>query len=147
MSITSEDRWGWLRKGCLKRTTEALIMAAQEQAIRTINIKGKIDETQENSKCRLRGKAEESVNHVLSESSKLAQKEYKRPHDWFGTKIHWETCRKYGIEVKEKWYEHKPEVVMENDKCNILWDFSVQMDHEIFGRRPGVIVIQKDKNL
>ena len=56
MSITSEDRWGWLRKGCLKRTTEALIMAAQEQAIRTINIKGKIDETQENSKCRMRGK-------------------------------------------------------------------------------------------
>ena len=28
----SKDSWGWLRKGCLKRTTEALIMAAQEQA-------------------------------------------------------------------------------------------------------------------
>ena len=27
------------------------------------------------------GKAEESVNHVLSECSKLAQKEYKRRHD------------------------------------------------------------------
>ena len=34
----------------------------------------------------------------------------------------WEICRKYGIEVKEKWYEHRPEVVMENDKCKILWD-------------------------
>ena len=34
------------------------------------------------------GKDEESVNHVLSECSKLAQKEYKRRHDWFGTKIH-----------------------------------------------------------
>ena len=32
----SED-WGeYLRKGCLKKTTKALIMAAQEQAIRTI---------------------------------------------------------------------------------------------------------------
>ena len=28
------------------------------------------------------GKAEESVNHVLSECSKLAQKEYKRRHGW-----------------------------------------------------------------
>ena len=51
---------------------------------------------------------------MLSECSKLAQKEYKRRHDWFGTKIHWKICRKYGIEVKEKGYEHKPKVVIEN---------------------------------
>ena len=93
------------------------------------------------------GKVEESVNHVLSECSKLAQNEYKRLHDWFGTKIHWKICRKYWIEVKEKWYEHKPEVVMENDKCKILWDFRVQTDHDMYGRRPDVIVVQKDKNL
>ena len=37
----------WLRKRSLKRTTEALIMAAQEQAIRT-NHKAMI-KTQENS--------------------------------------------------------------------------------------------------
>ena len=46
----SEERQGYLRKGYLKRTTEALIMVAQEQTIRTINIKAKIDKTQENSK-------------------------------------------------------------------------------------------------
>ena len=92
------------------------------------------------------GKAEESVNHVLSECSKLAQKEYKKRHDQFGTKIHWEICRKYGIKVKEKWYEHKPEeVVMENDKCKILWDFTVQMDHETQGKRPDITVVQKGK--
>ena len=48
----SEDRWGRLRK----RITEALIMAAQEQAIRT-NHKAMI-KTQENSKCRMCEKAE-----------------------------------------------------------------------------------------
>ena len=47
MGKTSEDWWGWLRKGCLKRTTEAFIMTAQEQTIRNNNIKAKI----ENSKC------------------------------------------------------------------------------------------------
>ena len=35
------------KKGCLKRKTEALIMAAQEQVLRTNNIKTKIDKTQE----------------------------------------------------------------------------------------------------
>ena len=86
MSNASEDRWGWLRKGCLKSTTEALIMTAQEQAIRINTIKAKTDKTQENSKCRMCGKAEDTVNHVFSECSKLSQNEYKRRHDWFGLK-------------------------------------------------------------
>ena len=49
--------------------------------------------------------------------------------------------------MKEKWYEHKLGVIMGNDKCKILWEFTVQMDHEKYGRRPDVIVMQKDKNL
>ena len=65
------------KKKSLKRTTEGLIMAAQEQAIRTNHTKAKIDKTQENSKCRMCGKAEERVNHVLSECSKLAQRSIK----------------------------------------------------------------------
>ena len=36
---------------------------------------------------------------------------------------------------------------MENDKCKILWGFTVHMDHEIYGRRPDVTVVKKDKNL
>ena len=91
---------GTTKKGCLKRTTETLIMAVEQHAVRTNNIKAKIDKTQQNSKCRICKKAEKSVNHVLSECSKLAQREYKRQHDWFRTIIHWEICRKYRIEVK-----------------------------------------------
>ena len=83
-------------------------------------------------------KAEESINRVLSACSKLGQKEYKCRHDWFETKILWKICRKYGIEVKENLHEHKLEVAIENDKCK-------QTDHEIYGRRPDVIVVQKDK--
>ena len=106
-------------KRVLKRTTKASIMAAQEQAIRTNNIKAKIDKTQENSKCRMCGKAEESANHVLSECNKLAQKECKR-QGWFGTKIHWEICKKYGIEVK-KWYQHTPEVNRKDTGMEPWW--------------------------
>ena len=73
--------------------------------------------------------------------------EYKRRHDWFGMMIHWGICRKHVVEVKEKWYEPNPRVVIKNDKCKILWDFIVQTDHKIYGRRPNVIMVQKDKNL
>ena len=67
----------------LIKTTEPLIMITQEQVIRTNNTNAKIDKTEENSQCRMWGKAEESVNHVLSEWRNLAQKKYKIRHDWF----------------------------------------------------------------
>ena len=71
----SEDWQEWLGKRCLKITNEALIMATQEQTIRTNNIKAKIAKTQENNKYRMYEKFEESVNHMLSKCSKLTQKE------------------------------------------------------------------------
>ena len=49
--------------------------------------------------------------------------------------------------MKEKWWKYKWEIVMENNKFKMLWDFTVQTNHEIYGRRPDVIVVQKDKNL
>ena len=36
---------------------------------------------------------------------------------------------------------------MKNSEHKILWDFTAQTDHEIYGRRQDVVVVQKDKNL
>ena len=67
-------------KGNLKRETESLLIAARDNVVRTNHIKAKIDKTQQNSKCRLCGDREETINHIISECSKLAQKEYKARH-------------------------------------------------------------------
>ena len=56
-------------------------MATQNSAIRTNHIKARIDKTQQNSKYRLCGDRDETINHIISECSKLAQKEYKARHD------------------------------------------------------------------
>ena len=144
--LADKDQWSWLTDGTLKRETESLIMAAQEQALRTNLVKAKIDKSQEDSKCRMCGKADESISHLLSECSKLSQKEYKRRHDWMGKKIHWEVCRKYGLEAKAKWYEHEPQAVCENEEYKILWDFSIQTDHVIEARRPDMIIVEKKNN-
>ena len=92
--VAGEEKWLWLRDRSIKRETESLIMAAQEQAIRTNAIKAKIDKTQAKSKCRLSGKVDETVRHIVCECPMLVQREYKRRHDWVGRKIHWEVCRK-----------------------------------------------------
>ena len=51
--VGNQDNWPWLRNGTLRRETESLIFAAQEYAIRTNVIKGKIDKSQSkrNAQC------------------------------------------------------------------------------------------------
>ena len=71
-NISLEKTWTWLIKGNLKRETESLLIAAQNNAIRTNHIKARIDKTQQNSKCRLCGERDETINHIISECSKLA---------------------------------------------------------------------------
>ena len=76
-NISHEKNWTWLRKGNFKRETESLLIAAQSNVIRTNQIKARIDMIQQNSKCRLCGDRDETINHIISERSKLALKEYK----------------------------------------------------------------------
>ena len=44
-NISHRKTWTWLRKGNLKRETEYLLIAAQHNAIRTNDIKARIDKT------------------------------------------------------------------------------------------------------
>ena len=93
-NISHDKTWAWLRKGNFKRETKSLLIAAQNYAIRTYHIKAKIDKTKQNSKFRLSAEKDETITHIISEFSKLAQKEYKTRHDWVGKGIHWEMCKK-----------------------------------------------------
>ena len=80
-NISHEKTWTWLRKGNFKRDTEPLLIASQNNAIRTNHIKARIDKTQQNSKCRLYGDRDKTINQIISKCCKLAQKEYKTKHD------------------------------------------------------------------
>ena len=44
-NISHDKTWTWLRKGNFKRETESLLMAAQNNAIRTNHIKARIDDS------------------------------------------------------------------------------------------------------
>ena len=123
-NISHQKTWTWLRKGNLKRETESLQIATQDNAIRTNHIKARIDKTQQNSKCRLCG-------------DKLAQKEYKARQDW--------VSRKFQYDHINKWYMHNPAPVLENDSHQLLWDFNIQTGQLIPARRPDFIIINKKK--
>ena len=135
-NISHDKTWTWLRKGNFKRETESLLIAAQDSAIRINHIKARIDKTQQNSKCRLRGDRDETINHIISECSKLAQREYKARHDWVGKVIHWEMWKKFKFDHTNKWYMHNPAPVLENATDKLLSNFNIKTDHLIPARRP-----------
>ena len=57
-TVDKNKTWDWLIRSDLKVETEALLCAAQEQAIRTNYVKHHIDRSIENPLCRMYGKEE-----------------------------------------------------------------------------------------
>ena len=74
--FSHEKIWTWQRKRNLSRETGFLLIAALKNAIRTNQVKARIDKTQQN-RCRLCGDRDETINHVISEHSKFEQIQYK----------------------------------------------------------------------
>ena len=140
-----EKTWTWLRKGNFKRETESLLIANQDNAIRTNHIKPRIDKTQQNRKCGLCGDRDETINHIISECSKLARKEYKTRHDWVGKVIHRKMCKKFKFYHANKWYMYNPTSFLENNTHKLQWDFGIHTDPLISARRPDLTIINKRK--
>ena len=73
---------------------------------------------------------------------KLAQRQYQRRHDTVVKLVHWKLCDGHDLERKEKWYEHCPEGVVEDDDVKLIWDINIQYD-VIETRRPDLILVDK----
>ena len=94
----------------------------------------------------MRGERSETVSHIVSECSKLAQKEYKGRHGNVSKYIHWKLCKRYNIDSKVRWYEHSPKGVVESNNVKILWYYVIQCDKEMEARRPDIVIIDKVQN-
>ena len=105
----------------------------------------KIDNTPQNSKCKLCGNKDVKLSHIISECSKLAQKECNTRHDWVKNVIHLELCKKLKLDHTTKWYMHKPESILANERYKIFWDVEIQTDHLIPTRKPDLLIINKEK--
>ena len=128
-----------------KTETEGLILAAQEQALRTNSNKYSIDKTSETLLCRLCGETTETVRHIVSGCKKLAQREYRKRHDKVALRVHWEMYRKYGIECTNKWYDHQPLSTAENGEVRITWDMTIYTDKALKHNRPDITLMHKGK--
>ena len=89
--------------------------------------------------CRMCGERGETVQHIICEYKKLAQREYKRRYDTVGKLLHWKFCENHNLERKENWYKPCPERAVEDDDVKLIWDMNIQYDNVIEARIPDLI--------
>ena len=143
--FADSESWRWLRQGYLKKETEGMICAAQEQALRTNSIKYSIDKTVDSPLCRKCKLSTESVQHIISGCTPLTQSEYKTRHDKVASRLHWEVCKEHGLEHAPKWYEHVPQRCQENEKVKVLWDMTFFSDKKLPHNRPDISIFDKNE--
>ena len=86
---------------------------------------------------------DETIDHLVSGCPELAKTEYIHRHNKAAAHMHWKICKEFGIEVKERWYEHEPKTVTENDSVTILWDMPIHTDRTIAANRLDIVLKNK----
>ena len=83
---------------------------------RRSNIYHEVDEASEvvSGLFRVCGKKMETVAHIAGGCDVLMLGPGMVRHDRVGARVHWELCKKYGVECSTRWYEHQPETVCLN---------------------------------
>ena len=89
--------WQWSKGGHLERETEAMVCAAQEQALGVNSIKHHIDGQDVSPMRRLCGESSETVMHLSSGCPVLAKSKFQIQHDIVGKHVHWLLLKKYEI--------------------------------------------------
>ena len=134
----------WLKAAGPKAETEGFIIAAQDQSLPTrwhqhhILKKPDVD-----LKCRLCGRFDKTIDHLVSGCPELAKTEYIHHHNKAAAHMQWKICKEFGIEVKERWYEHEPKTLTENDSVTILWDMPIHTDRNVAANTPDIVLKNK----
>ena len=90
-------------------------------------------------------KKNETVNHIVSEYSKLVQKEYKARRYWQSKATNWELRNRLNFDYTTKSYQYKLKSDIENETHKTLCDFEIQTGHLIPHRRLDLVSIRKRK--
>ena len=89
---------------------------------------------------------DETINHITSECPALPQNQYKKRHDTVDRAVHSNLCKKYQMPCSNKWYEHQPQPVTENENAKLFWDYSIRTDRVIPPHRPDLNLVDKTNN-
>ena len=104
--------------------------------------------TETDSKCRLCQQFDETIDHIISLCSILAEEEYIKRHDRVFAQLRFNICKETGVQLDKKhWYEYVPKSVetSQGGKVTILWNQPVQTGRTIPNNKPDIIIRDNEK--
>jgi hypothetical protein len=145
--INIQASHAWLKKSNIHPETEGFIFAIQDRVINTRNYKKHICGLQSIiDKCSICGTEGETIEHIISSCTVLAQSEYKKRHDIFAKIIHMNLAVKFNLlKDTQPHYIYKPESCLENDNYKLYFGRTVLTDIHIQHNRPDIIILNKQQ--
>ena len=132
----------WLRNGSLFGETEGFMLAIQDQAITTRNHLKYIQKVNiPDDKCRLCHQVSETIAHITSGCTNLANTEYLFRHNQVCKIIHQLLAHKYKfIDSLVPYYKYEPQTVLESRSTRLYWDRPIVTDKTILANKPDITV-------
>ncbi|KAG6455661.1 hypothetical protein O3G_MSEX009336 [Manduca sexta] len=134
----------WLRFGNLFGETEGFVFAIMDEVIKTNNYRKYILKDGTVDICRACHRPGESIRHVISGCSYLANGEYLHRHNLVAKIIHQQITLRYGLVSSEvPYYQYIPQPVLENDHATLYWDRSIITDRTIVANKPDIVIVDR----
>ena len=119
--VDTKETFGWLKAANLPGATEGLVVAAQDQALRTRCYEHHILHRDVRPTCRVCSAGLETVDHIVAGCSAMAPTDYTDRHNQVASIIHWNICRHFQVLVECRWYRHQPDRLVETDDIVVMW--------------------------
>ena len=144
--VDTKETFGWLKAANLPGATEGLVVAAQDQALRTRYYEHHILHRDVSPTCRVCSAGLETVDHVVAGCSAMAPTDYTDRHNQVASIIHWNICRHFQVPVECRWYRHQPDRLVETDDIVMMWDTTIPTAGKIKANRPDICLRDKKAN-
>ncbi|XP_030747235.1 uncharacterized protein LOC115875843 [Sitophilus oryzae] len=137
----------WLKDGKLFPETEGFMMAIQDGVMRTRNYEKNIlkqDVVDVCRKCSMRG---ETIEHITSGCSTLADNAYLGRHNQLAKIIHQQLAIKSELLSKTSppYYKYSPQPVLESRDAVLYWDRAIITDRTVDHNRPDIFIDKINK--
>ena len=140
----------WIHNSTLTSHMEAYMFVTEEQETVTKETKKRRepDITKRrtmDSKCRMCGKQEETLTHILGSCESISESLYlKYRHNQVGKIVYQEFLENNGVKTQAPAW--KPKEVMKTGDLELWWDKKIHVTNKVEHNRPDLIIWDRNKN-
>ena len=146
---STEATHSWLAHGRFKSETEALIVAIQDGVVHTRVYRKRILKTTSGSSCRVCGKSEESIGHLLSSCKMMNFTLHKQRHDRVVLQLLLALCRRFDLRLPPSllWRSNTWTGVgiVQNSRAKVELDLTHPTDQRTEAHRPDLVLTIHDR--